>query len=33
MAIAIIIVGTALLVGTFLHCLMTHHPDDGPAKS
>jgi hypothetical protein len=31
MAIAIIIVGMGLLVGTFLHCLINHHPDDGPA--
>jgi hypothetical protein len=29
MEIAIIIVGTVLLVGTFLHRLIAHHPDDG----
>jgi hypothetical protein len=32
MTIAIIIVGMGLLVGIFLHCLIAHHPDDGPAK-
>jgi hypothetical protein len=32
MEIAIIIAGTALLVGTFLHRLIAHHPDDGPSE-